>query len=66
MRKNDGLVDHLADLAHAYRAHGFSANKLMSLSPYAEAFAERGYACLVFDYRRWGASGQFFFHQTLK
>jgi len=33
----------------------------MSLSPYAEAFIERGYACLVFDYRRWGASG--LFHQ---
>ena len=30
----------------------------MSLSTYAEAFSERGYACVVFDYRRWGASGQ--------
>jgi len=30
----------------------------MSLSNYAEAFTALGYACLVFDYRRWGASGQ--------
>ncbi|KAL6298647.1 alpha/beta-hydrolase [Sparassis latifolia] len=37
-------------------AHGFSANKLMSLAPYAEAFAKLGYAAVVFDYRRWGAS----------
>ncbi|KAK1221537.1 hypothetical protein PQX77_015656 [Marasmius sp. AFHP31] len=37
-------------------AHGWSRNKLMSLSPYAETFANSGYACLVFDYRRWGAS----------
>jgi len=37
-------------------AHGFSANKLMSLSAYAEEFVTRGYACLIFDYRRWGAS----------
>jgi hypothetical protein len=40
------------------RAHGFSANKLMGLASYAEAFASSGYASLVFDYRRWGASGQ--------
>jgi len=37
-------------------AHGFSANKLMGLSTYAEAFASLGYASLVFDYRHWGAS----------
>ncbi|KAJ7580987.1 alpha/beta-hydrolase [Mycena floridula] len=37
-------------------AHGWSANKLMSLAEYAEAFATLGYACVVFDYRRWGAS----------
>jgi len=37
-------------------AHGFGANKLMGLAKYADAFASIGYACLVFDYRRWGAS----------
>ncbi|TDL25846.1 alpha/beta-hydrolase, partial [Rickenella mellea] len=37
-------------------AHGFSANKLMALSPYGEAYAAAGYACVVFDYRRWGKS----------
>ncbi|KAJ7651228.1 alpha/beta-hydrolase [Roridomyces roridus] len=37
-------------------AHGFGANKTMGLSHYAEAFSAAGYACLVFDYRRWGAS----------
>ncbi|KAF8644739.1 hypothetical protein AX16_008304 [Volvariella volvacea WC 439] len=38
-------------------AHGLSANKSMGLRDYASAFAASGYACLVFDYRRWGASG---------
>jgi len=38
------------------QAHGFASNKLMSLAPYAEAFVNSGYACVVFDYRRWGAS----------
>ncbi|CAK5269931.1 unnamed protein product [Mycena citricolor] len=37
-------------------AHGFGANKTMGLALYAEAFSTEGYACLVFDYRRWGAS----------
>ncbi|KAJ7765819.1 alpha/beta-hydrolase [Mycena maculata] len=37
-------------------AHGFGADKTMGLAYYAEAFAAAGYACLVFDYRRWGAS----------
>ena len=40
-----------------YRAHGLSANKTMKLAPYAEAFTTAGYACVVFDYRRFGASG---------
>ncbi|KAL0579260.1 hypothetical protein V5O48_002764 [Marasmius crinis-equi] len=38
------------------RAHGWSCNKCMNISPFAEAFAAAGYACLMFDYRRWGAS----------
>ncbi|KAJ7183609.1 alpha/beta-hydrolase [Mycena filopes] len=37
-------------------AHGFGADKTMGLAYYAEAFAAIGYACIVFDYRRWGAS----------
>ncbi|KAJ3540485.1 hypothetical protein NM688_g6222 [Phlebia brevispora] len=37
-------------------AHGLGSNKLMGLAVYAQAFASAGYACVVFDYRRWGAS----------
>ncbi|KAJ7471003.1 alpha/beta-hydrolase [Mycena latifolia] len=37
-------------------AHGFGADKTMGLAHYAEAFAAAGYASIVFDYRRWGAS----------
>ncbi|KAG9224989.1 hypothetical protein CCMSSC00406_0001860 [Pleurotus cornucopiae] len=37
-------------------AHGFTGTKEMNLAPYAEAFASAGYACIVFDYRRWGTS----------
>ncbi|KAJ7035340.1 alpha/beta-hydrolase [Mycena alexandri] len=37
-------------------AHGFAADKTMGLGRYAEVFVAAGYACLVFDYRRWGAS----------
>ncbi|KAF9053676.1 alpha/beta-hydrolase [Hymenopellis radicata] len=37
-------------------AHGLTATKKMRLDAYAERFAEHGYACLVFDYRRWGDS----------
>ncbi|KIY66091.1 alpha/beta-hydrolase [Cylindrobasidium torrendii FP15055 ss-10] len=35
---------------------GFACIKEMGLEPYAKAFAERGYASIVFDYRRWGDS----------
>ncbi|KAH9850312.1 alpha/beta-hydrolase [Lenzites betulinus] len=37
-------------------AHGASGNKLLGLAPYAETFSSLGYAVVVFDYRRWGAS----------
>lgn len=37
-------------------AHGFSAVKEMRLDRFAEAFAEAGFASLVFDYRGFGAS----------
>ena len=38
-------------------AHGFAAVKEMHLDSFASAFAGAGFAVLVFDYRRFGASG---------
>jgi dienelactone hydrolase len=38
-------------------AHGLGAVREMRLDAYAERFAAAGYACLVFDYRHFGASG---------
>jgi dienelactone hydrolase len=38
-------------------AHGLGAVKEMRLDAFAERFVEAGYACLVFDYRHFGASG---------
>jgi uncharacterized protein len=38
-------------------AHGFSATKEMLLDEYAEVFADRGFAVLVYDHRNLGASG---------
>lgn len=40
------------------RAHGLGSNKLMGLANYVQAFSAAGYACVVFDYRRWGGSGE--------
>ncbi|MFE9322487.1 alpha/beta hydrolase [Nocardia sp. NPDC052278] len=37
-------------------AHGFGGIKEMGLDRYAERFVGEGYACLVFDYRHFGAS----------
>ncbi|SNV53217.1 hydrolase [Mycolicibacter terrae] len=37
-------------------AHGLGAVRTMRLDAYAERFAAAGYACLVFDYRNFGAS----------
>lgn len=37
--------------------HGLGAIREMGLEPYAERFVAAGYACLVFDYRHFGASG---------
>lgn len=37
--------------------HGLGAIKEMRLGAYAERFAAAGYACLLFDYRHFGASG---------
>ncbi len=36
--------------------HGFSATRELRLDAYAERFAAAGFACLVFDYRHFGAS----------
>jgi pimeloyl-ACP methyl ester carboxylesterase len=37
--------------------HGLGAVKEMRLDAYAERFAAAGFACLLFDYRHFGASG---------
>lgn len=37
-------------------AHGLAGVKEMGLDAFAERFADAGYACLVFDYRHFGAS----------
>jgi len=37
-------------------AHGFSATRELRLDAYAERFAASGFACVVFDYRHFGAS----------
>jgi uncharacterized protein len=37
--------------------HGIGGVKEMRLDAYAERFQQAGYACLVFDYRHFGASG---------
>ena len=36
--------------------HGFSATRELRLDAYAERFSAAGFACLVFDYRHFGAS----------
>ncbi|MGW4535951.1 alpha/beta hydrolase [Nocardia sp. NPDC004340] len=38
-------------------AHGIGGVKAAGLAPFAEAFADNGFAALVFDYRHWGRSG---------
>lgn len=38
-------------------AHGLGAIREMRLDAFAERFCAAGYACLVFDYRHFGASG---------
>jgi fermentation-respiration switch protein FrsA (DUF1100 family) len=37
-------------------AHGIGGVKAAGLAPFAERFADNGFAALVFDYRHWGAS----------
>jgi len=38
-------------------AHGLGGIREMRLDAYAQRFTQAGYACLVFDYRHFGASG---------
>ncbi|MFE3055456.1 alpha/beta hydrolase [Nocardia sp. NPDC059239] len=38
-------------------AHGIGGVKAAGLAPFAEFFADNGFAALVFDYRHWGRSG---------
>ncbi|GAB2441597.1 alpha/beta hydrolase [Nocardia tengchongensis] len=38
-------------------AHGIGGIKAAGLAPFAEFFADNGFAALVFDYRHWGRSG---------
>ncbi|MEU3012135.1 alpha/beta hydrolase [Nocardia asteroides] len=38
-------------------AHGIGGIKAAGLVPFAEFFADNGFAALVFDYRHWGRSG---------
>ena len=37
--------------------HGFAATRECGIAPFAEAFANAGYAAFMFDYRHFGASG---------
>ncbi|MGW1742913.1 alpha/beta hydrolase [Nocardia sp. NPDC001965] len=37
-------------------AHGLGGIKAAGLAPFAEFFADHGFAALVFDYRHWGSS----------
>lgn len=46
----------MGDLPVVVMAHGFGATRRMKLPDYAERFAERGLAVLLFDYRGFGDS----------
>lgn len=37
-------------------AHGFAALRQFRLIPFAQRFAQAGYAVVLFDYRNWGGS----------
>lgn len=45
-------------------SHGLSAVMDMGLKEYAEAFAEAGFLCLVYDHRNWGRSSGWPRHET--
>lgn len=48
--------DAAADVPCVVMAHGFAAIKEQRLDAYAERFCQAGMACVVFDYRHFGAS----------
>ncbi len=50
------VMDPAAPMPCVVMAHGFSATRDDGLPAYAEAFADAGYAALVFDYRHFGSS----------
>ena len=50
------LPDGAGPFSTIVMAHGFSAVKEMYLDRYAEAFANAGFACVVYDNRNFGAS----------
>jgi len=45
------------DVPCVIMGHGFAATRDAGLAPFAEAFAQAGYAAFVFDYRHFGDSG---------
>lgn len=49
--------DHSRDTPIIVMAHGLGGVREMRLDAFAERFVAAGYACLVFDYRNFGASG---------
>jgi pimeloyl-ACP methyl ester carboxylesterase len=51
------LPDAVGPVPALVMAHGLGATKAMRLDSYAQRFVAEGYACLVFDYRHFGASG---------
>ena len=52
----DGALDPAAPVPCVVMAHGFSATRDDGLPAYATAFAQAGFAALVFDYRHFGSS----------
>ncbi|QCF26769.1 alpha/beta hydrolase [Hydrocarboniclastica marina] len=46
-----------APFATVVMAHGLGGTRELRLDAFADAFCAAGYACLVFDYRHFGASG---------
>lgn len=53
----EGAGESVGSVPVVVMAHGLAGVKEMRLDAFAERFTEAGYACLVFDYRHFGASG---------
>ena len=56
-RPDDTATTGAALLPVVVMAHGLGGVREERLDTFAERFAAAGYACLVFDYRHFGASG---------